>query len=131
MRVRLYAPGEPLLTAAERALMRAGCGVRAEWERELMDPEPGEIGLMLDETGEGVLVYGDRGILSEAENQQLALLDGALDGSSSAAAAAGHDPQHPGLRPQPRRGGGAGAQRPGQVDARAASGGRAAPAAAL
>jgi len=71
VRVQLYAPGEPLLTTAERALIRAGCQVRAEWEQELMDPEPGEIALQLDETGEGVRFYGDNGLLSEAENQQL------------------------------------------------------------
>ena len=71
MRVQLYAPGEPLLTTAERALLRAGCQVRAEWEQELMDPEPGEVGLMLDETGETVRFYGDGGLIGEAENQQI------------------------------------------------------------
>jgi len=71
MRVQLYAAGEPLLTMAERALIRAGCQVRAEWEQELMDPEPGEIGLQMDETGENVRFYGDNGLLTEAENQQV------------------------------------------------------------
>lgn len=71
MKVQLYAPGEPLLATAERALIRAGCQVRAEWEIELMDPEPGEVGLQLDETGEGVRFYGEGGLLTEAENQQM------------------------------------------------------------
>jgi hypothetical protein len=71
MRVQLYAASEPLLTTAERALIRAGCQVRAEWEQELMDPENGEVGLWLDETGEGVRFYGDNGLLTEAENQQV------------------------------------------------------------
>ncbi len=71
MRAQLYAPGEPLLSMAERALLRAGCQVRAEWEEELMDPEPGEIGLWLDETGESIRFHGENGPLSEAENQQV------------------------------------------------------------
>ena len=71
IKVQLYAPGEPLLSTAERALMRAGCQVRAEWEQELMDPESGEVGLALDETGEGIRFYGENGQLSEAENQQV------------------------------------------------------------
>ena len=71
MKVQLFASGEPLLTTAERALIRAGCQVRAEWEQELMDPESGEVGLWLDETGENVRFYGDNGLLTEAENQQV------------------------------------------------------------
>ncbi len=71
IRVQLYAPGEPLLTTAERALMRAGCQVRAEWEAELMDPKPGETAVWIDETGENARFSGDAGALSEGENQQL------------------------------------------------------------
>lgn len=71
MKAQLYAPCEPLLTTAERAFLRAGCAVRAEWERELMEPEQGEIGLVLDGTGESVRFFGDNGPLSEAENQQV------------------------------------------------------------
>ncbi len=71
MKVRLYAPGEPLLSVAERALLRAGCQVRAEWEPEMMDPQPGEVGIALDETGEGAHFYEESGPLPEAENQQV------------------------------------------------------------
>jgi mannose-1-phosphate guanylyltransferase/phosphomannomutase len=71
VRVQMFAPGEAVLTMAERALSQAGCTVRAEWELELMGPEAGEIGLWFDETGENVRFGGENGALSEAENQQI------------------------------------------------------------
>lgn len=76
--VALYAPGEPLLTLAERAFLRAGLDVRAEWEADMMDLAPQEIGIHLSETGESARFFTVSGEMSEAEIQLLtarALLD--------------------------------------------------------
>ena len=69
--VAVYAPGELLLSRAERALSQAGFSVRAEWEEERMELGGGEIGLWLDRTGETVRFADARGVLTEAEGQQL------------------------------------------------------------
>lgn len=76
--IALYAPGEQLLSLAERAFEEAGCCVRAEWEEEMMELSPGEIGIWLSEDGESMTLADETGCLSESEGQ-LMLLWAALE----------------------------------------------------
>ena len=69
LQIALFAQDEPLLSLAERALEKAGCLVRAEWEEEMMDLAPGEIGVWLEEEGEGLCLADERGCLSARETQ--------------------------------------------------------------
>lgn len=76
--VAVYAPGEQLLSLAERALRRAGIAVRAEWEEEMMELSHGEIGAWLSPSGENVRLFTREGEITEAEMQLItaqALLD--------------------------------------------------------
>lgn len=70
-RVAAYAPSELLLSRMEKALVRSGCTVRAEWEEEMMELDQAEIGLWLNETGESVRFADHLGMFNEAEMQQL------------------------------------------------------------
>ncbi|MBR3502645.1 MAG: hypothetical protein IKO07_00185 [Clostridia bacterium] len=65
--VALFAADEPLLSLAERALEKAGCLVRAEWEEEMMDLAPGETGVWLEADGEELYLADERGCLTEDE----------------------------------------------------------------
>ena len=67
--VALYAPTEQLLSLAERAFEQAGLCVRAEWEEEMMELSPGEIGVWLSEDGESMTLADEKGCLSEGESQ--------------------------------------------------------------
>lgn len=70
-RVAVFAPDEPLLSTAERVLEKAGCTVRAEWEDEMMDLSPGETGLWLTHSGEGMRLSGEDGTLTDIETSLL------------------------------------------------------------
>ena len=65
--VAVCAPNEQLLSAAECVLEKAGCAVRGEWEDEMMELAPGEIGLWLTEGGEQMKLAGEDGSLTESE----------------------------------------------------------------
>ena len=67
--VALYAPTEQLLSLSERAFEQAGLCVRAEWEEEMMELSPGEIGVWLSEDGESMTLADEKGCLSEGEGQ--------------------------------------------------------------
>ena len=67
--VAIYARYEQLLSLAERAFLRAGLTVRAEWEEEMMELAPGEIGVWLTDTGEGMRLFTGEGEMTEAEMQ--------------------------------------------------------------
>ncbi len=69
--VAVCTPNEQLLSTAECALEKAGCPTRAEWEDELMELAPGEIGIWLTENGEGMRIAGEDGSLSESEGMLL------------------------------------------------------------
>ncbi len=69
--VAIYSPHEQLLSLCERAFRMAGCQVRAEWEEELMDLGPGEIGIWLGDNGEKCAFAGEDGMLTEAERTLL------------------------------------------------------------
>ena len=71
LQVALFAADEPLLSLGERALEKAGCVVRAEWEEEMMELAPGEVGIWLEEDGEGLCLADEYGCLSEREMQLL------------------------------------------------------------
>ncbi len=71
VKAALYCQHEQLLSLAERAFRRAGCPVRAEWEEELMELAPGEIGLWLSDSGESVGFSGQRGITAEPDSTLL------------------------------------------------------------
>ncbi|MBQ2956395.1 MAG: NTP transferase domain-containing protein [Clostridia bacterium] len=69
--IAVCAPNEQLLSAAECALEKAGCCVRAEWEEEMMELAPGEIGLWLTAGGEQMRLAGEDGCLSESDGMLL------------------------------------------------------------
>ena len=69
LQIALFAADEPLLSLGERALEKAGCVVRAEWEEEMMELAPGEVGVWLEDEGEGLYLADERGCLSEGEMQ--------------------------------------------------------------
>lgn len=69
--VAIYARHEQLLSLAERAFLRAGLTVRAEWEEEMMELAPTEIGIWLSDTGESARFFTRDGELTEAETQLL------------------------------------------------------------
>lgn len=69
--VAIYARHEQLLSLAERAFLRAGLTVRAEWEEEMMELSPDEIGVWLSDTGESVRFFTSEGEMTEAETQLL------------------------------------------------------------
>ena len=71
VKAALYCQHEQLLSLAERAFRRAGCPVRAEWEEELMELAPGEIGLWLSDSGESVGFAGSQGLIAEPERTLL------------------------------------------------------------
>lgn len=80
--VAVYAPDEVLLGLAERAMLRAGCSVRAEWEEEMMELAPGEIGVWLSDNGEGFRIADEDGMLDESEQQLLIMLCAIRRGAS-------------------------------------------------
>ncbi len=63
------AADEELLELAESACRQCGCLTRAEWEEELMDLGPEEIGVWLSEDGASCRLADAQGGLSEAEQQ--------------------------------------------------------------
>ncbi len=65
--VAVCAENEQLLSAAECVLEKAGCEVRGEWEDEMMELAPGEVGLWLTEGGEQMKLAGEDGSLTESE----------------------------------------------------------------
>ncbi len=69
--VAVFAPNEQLLSVAECAIEKAGCPVRAEWEEEMMELAPGEIGVWLTEGGEQMKIAGEDGSLTESEGMLL------------------------------------------------------------
>ena len=69
--IAIYARHEQLLSLAERAFLRTGLSVRAEWEEEMMELSPDEIGVWLSETGESVRFFTSEGEMTEAETQLL------------------------------------------------------------
>lgn len=69
--IAIYARHEQLLSLAERAFLRAGLSVRAEWEEEMMELAPDEIGVWLSDNGESVRFFTQNGELTEAETQLL------------------------------------------------------------
>ncbi len=69
--IAVCAPNEQLLCAAECAFEKAGCTVRAEWEDEMMELSPGETGVWLTEGGEGLLLAGEDGSLTDGEETLL------------------------------------------------------------
>ncbi len=69
--VAVCTPNEQLLSVAECALEKAGCPTRAEWEDEMMELAPGEIGIWLTENGEGMRIADEDGGLSESEGMLL------------------------------------------------------------
>lgn len=71
--IAVYAQREQLLTLAERAFLRAGLTVRAEWEEEMMELAPDEIGIWLSDTGESARFFTGEGELTEAESQLLTI----------------------------------------------------------
>ncbi|MGJ4848904.1 sugar phosphate nucleotidyltransferase [Bacillota bacterium Meth-B3] len=79
LRTAVCSRHEQLLSLCERAFHAAGCLVRAEWEHELMELSPGEVGIWLDDTGERSAFAGSAGALTEAE-RTLMLCWAALEG---------------------------------------------------
>ncbi|MBR4728541.1 MAG: hypothetical protein IK080_11700 [Clostridia bacterium] len=69
LQIALYAPDETLLSLAERALEKAGCSVRAEWEEEMMTLAPGETGVWLTDGGENMCLADEHGCLTESQGQ--------------------------------------------------------------
>ena len=69
----VYSQESRLLALAEAAFGRAGCRVRGEWEEEMMEMAPGEVGLWLEDSGESVRFLDENGALTEGENQLLRL----------------------------------------------------------
>ncbi len=65
--IAVCTPNEQLLSTAECALEKMGCPTRAEWEDELMELSPGEIGIWLTAGGEEMRIAGEDGGLSESE----------------------------------------------------------------
>jgi len=65
--VAVCAENEQLLSAAECVLEKAGCAVRGEWEDEMMELAPGEVGIWLTEGGEQMKLAGEDGSLTESE----------------------------------------------------------------
>ena len=70
--IAVYAPGEQLLGIAEQAFLRAGYAVRAEWEEEMMELRPGEIGVWLEPGEEAATLADEQGQLSESQTRLLA-----------------------------------------------------------
>ncbi|MBE5767130.1 MAG: hypothetical protein E7335_08220 [Clostridiales bacterium] len=70
-KVAVFAQTEPLMSIAERAFHRAGICARIEWEEEMMELAPDEIGIWLSETGEQVRFADTNGPLTDAENELL------------------------------------------------------------
>ena len=69
--IAIYARHEQLLSLAERAFLRAGLTVRAEWEEEMMELSPDEIGVWLSDTGESARFFTREGEMTEVEMQLL------------------------------------------------------------
>ena len=82
MHVAVFSQQEQMLSMSERVFRYAGLNVRAEWEEELMDLAPGEVGIWLNERGEMTSVATEEGALSEAE--KLVLIDWAALETGSA-----------------------------------------------
>lgn len=76
--VAVHSPYEQMLSLCEETLRRAGCAVRAEWEEELMELGPGEIGVWIGPGGQSVRFADEQGLLTEAE-QTLLLCYAALE----------------------------------------------------
>jgi len=76
----VYCADAQLLSLAERAFEKAGCQVRAEWEEEMMEMAPGEIGVWLEENGESVRFLDENGMLTESESQLVPLWVQLADG---------------------------------------------------
>ena len=69
--VALYCEQPQLLGLMERAFRRAGVSVRAEWEKEMMALDDGEVGIYLSADGEGVILADADGELSSAQSELL------------------------------------------------------------
>ncbi|MEG1264255.1 MAG: sugar phosphate nucleotidyltransferase [Clostridia bacterium] len=71
VRAAVYGQTEMLLYLCERAYRRAGISVRAEWEEELMELGPDEVGVWLGESGEKCDFADGQGMLTEGERTLL------------------------------------------------------------
>ena len=67
--IRLYCPDAQLAAIAEEALSRAGLAVRPGQNGRGGVPKPGELGLMLDRSGERFALSDSEGPLTEAQSQ--------------------------------------------------------------
>ena len=67
----VYAQSEPTLYLAEQAFCQSGISCRAEWEEERLEPEHGEVGVYLSDTGEKVRFSDEYGVLPEPMNELL------------------------------------------------------------
>jgi len=71
VKIAVYSGKETLLSIAERAMLRLGADVRAEWEEEMMALGQGEIGLWLSKYGEWPTIADEHGALDEGQMQLL------------------------------------------------------------
>ena len=69
--VAVYSTDQYLLSLAERAFARAGLRARCEWEEELMELGPDELGVWLEDGGTRAAFSHKGGMLSDAENELL------------------------------------------------------------
>lgn len=69
--IAVHSENQLLLTLAEQAFSRAGLMARFEWEAELMELFPGEVGVWLASDGTGVRFSHSGGMLTEPQNELL------------------------------------------------------------
>lgn len=69
--VAVHSSNQYLLSLAESAFTRAGVMARCEWEEELMELGPGEIGVWLDDEGSHAQFAHEGGMLTAAQNELL------------------------------------------------------------
>ena len=69
--VAVHSENQQLLALAEQAFLRAGLRARFEWEDELMELFPGEIGVWLAPDGAGARFSHAAGMLTEPQNELL------------------------------------------------------------
>lgn len=69
--IAMYCSQNHPLSLAEQAFHRANLTIRAEWEPEMMELAPGEVGVWLSPGGETATLADESGALSDAEQQLL------------------------------------------------------------
>lgn len=70
-KIAVHSHNGHLLGLAERAFLRAGLIARTEWQESRMDLAPDELGVWLNNTGEGIILSDTKGALSDAHQQLL------------------------------------------------------------